>query len=56
MPPGQPLRVCADCGLIRPCRTYEDRPLCVDCNPGILTKDDDPSEIDGPVATDGGDL
>lgn len=67
MPPGQPLRSCDECGLIRPCRPHRGRVLCVECNPTVPVaySDDDEEDddhdgvavddgVEPPVATDGG--
>lgn len=46
MPPGQPVRRCADCGFLRPTRPFDDEWLCLECAPI------EPAPV---VAADGGD-
>lgn len=48
MPPGQPVRRCAECDLYRPCKPFSTGWLCVDCSPVEIQ--DSPE----PIATDGG--
>jgi hypothetical protein len=33
MPPGQPIRRCAGCELLRPCKRFDGAMICVDCSP-----------------------
>jgi hypothetical protein len=49
MPPGQPVRRCSECELLRPCRRLEDAPVCAECAPGI-----EPLEVEDVAAADGG--
>lgn len=39
MPPGQPVEVCEECGLYRPCKEWSGRWLCVECSPLELEVD-----------------
>lgn len=52
MPPGQPIRRCAECRLLRPCKPFDGRYLCVECCPLDLEKD----ATGGRLAADGGQL
>jgi hypothetical protein len=48
MPPGQPVRRCAECGFLRPTRPFEGEWLCLECAPI------EPVADQAAFATDGG--